>query len=107
MKIEITVELTNGNTETYTAQPPEWVKWEKMTGFTIGQAQDKIGVADLVFLAYHAMKREAGGKPSRLWINGLKRLPTFRSVTATQKLQSRKPKPHDRRTGGRDWNSDE
>ena len=63
MKIEITVELTNGNTETYTAQPPEWVKWEKMTGFTIGQAQDKIGVADLVFLAYHAMKREAGGKP--------------------------------------------
>jgi hypothetical protein len=63
MKIEITVELTNGNTETFTAQPPEWVKWEKMTGFTIGQAQDKIGVADLVFLAYHAMKREAGGKP--------------------------------------------
>ena len=63
MKIEITVELTNGNTETFTAQPPEWLKWEKMTGFTIGQAQDKIGVADLVFLAYHAMKREAGGKP--------------------------------------------
>ena len=63
MKIEITVELTNGNTETFTAQPPEWVKWEKMTGFTIGQAQDKIGVADLVFLAYHAMKREAGSKP--------------------------------------------
>ena len=27
------------------------------------QAQDKIGIADLLFLAWNAMKREAGGKP--------------------------------------------
>jgi hypothetical protein len=32
-------------------------------GHTISQAQDKIGISDLVFLAYHAMKREAAGKP--------------------------------------------
>jgi hypothetical protein len=24
---------------------------------------EKLGIADLLFLAYHAMKREAGGKP--------------------------------------------
>jgi hypothetical protein len=29
----------------------------------VSQAQEKIGISDLVFLAYHAMKREAGGKP--------------------------------------------
>jgi hypothetical protein len=34
-----------------------------MSGNTISQAQEKIGIADLVFLAYHAMKRAAAGKP--------------------------------------------
>jgi|TARA_R110000868_G_scaffold389260_1_gene658454 hypothetical protein len=63
MKLGITVEFNNGSQETYTAQPPEWVKWEKSTGFIVSQAQEKIGIADLIFLAYHAMKREAGGKP--------------------------------------------
>lgn len=63
MKLAITIEYTEGNTETYTAQPPEWAKWEGKTGFTIQQAQEKIGIADLMFLAYHAMKRESAGKP--------------------------------------------
>ena len=63
MKLEIAVTFTNETTETFTAQPPEWVRWEKSTGFIITQAQDKIGISDLVFLAYYAMKREAGGKP--------------------------------------------
>jgi hypothetical protein len=39
------------------------VKWEKSTGNIISQAQEKIGLSDLIFLAYHAMKREAAGKP--------------------------------------------
>tara|TARA_R110000868_G_scaffold84859_2_gene239048 strand:+ start:66 stop:341 length:276 start_codon:yes stop_codon:yes gene_type:complete len=63
MKLPITIEFTNGKSETYTAQPPEWVKWEKMSGNIISQAQDKIGISDLIFLAYHAMKRQAGGSP--------------------------------------------
>ena len=61
MKLPITIEYSNGDQITYTAAPPEWVKWEKHTGHTI--AQEKIGISDLVFLAYHAMKREAAGKP--------------------------------------------
>jgi hypothetical protein len=63
MKLAITIEYSAGSTETYTAQPPEWAKWEGKTGFTIQQAQEKIGIADLMFLAYHAMKRESAGKP--------------------------------------------
>jgi hypothetical protein len=63
MKLPITIEFNGGESATYIAAPPEWVKWEKSTGNTVSQAQDKIGISDLVFLAYHAMKREAGGKP--------------------------------------------
>jgi len=63
MKLPITIEYTSGEQATYVAQPPEWAKWEKQTGLTIGQAQEKMGISDLMFLAYHAHKREAGGKP--------------------------------------------
>ena len=71
MKLPITIEYNDGAQITYTAAPPEWVKWEKATGNTISQAQQKIGISDLVFLAYHAMKREAAGKavkPYEAWI---------------------------------------
>jgi len=63
MKLPITIEYGNGSSETYIAQPPEWAKWELKTGNIISQAQDKIGISDLMFLAYHAMKRNSGGKP--------------------------------------------
>jgi hypothetical protein len=63
MKLPITIEYMSGDSGTYTAQPPEWAKWENKTGYTISQAQDKIGISDLLFLAWNAMKREAGGKP--------------------------------------------
>ena len=63
MKLPITIEYQDGVQATYIAAPPEWVKWEKNTGKTISHAQSNIGISDLVFLAYHAMKREAGSKP--------------------------------------------
>jgi hypothetical protein len=63
MKLPITIEYNNGEQATFVAAPPEWVRWEKHTGNTIAQAQEKMGISDLVFLAYHAMKREAAGKP--------------------------------------------
>jgi len=63
MKLPILIEFNSGEKETYVCQPPEWAKWEKAVGKTIGQAQESIGIWDLMFLAYHAMKREAGGKP--------------------------------------------
>jgi hypothetical protein len=63
MKLPITIEYNDGTQATFTAAVPEWVRWEKHTGNTIAQAQDKMGISDLIFLAYYAMKREAGGKP--------------------------------------------
>lgn len=63
MKLSIKVETVNGEINHYTAQPPEFMKWEQKTGYTIQQAQEKIGIADLMFLAFNAMKREAAGKP--------------------------------------------
>jgi hypothetical protein len=70
MKLAITIEYTSGDTGIYVAHPAEWAKWENKSGFTIGQAQDKMGVSDLLFLAYHAMKRESAGKavkPYDVW----------------------------------------
>lgn len=63
MKLAITMEFTNGESATYTALPPEWMKWEQKTGNTIQQVSERLGIADLMFLAYHAMKRESAGKP--------------------------------------------
>ena len=63
MKLPITIEYNSGEQATYIAQPPEWAKWEQKTGNTIAQAQEKMGISDLMFLAYHAHKREAAGKP--------------------------------------------
>jgi hypothetical protein len=63
MKLQITIEFNSGETETYIAQPPEFVKWEAKTGYTIQQAGEKMGVSDFIFLAYNSMKRNAGGKP--------------------------------------------
>ena len=63
MKLQIHIETNDGKTATTTAQPPEFAKWEQKTGFTIQQAQEKIGISDLMFLAWNALKREAAGKP--------------------------------------------
>jgi hypothetical protein len=63
MKLPIQIEYGNGQIETHIAQVPEWSKWEQKTGNTISQVQEKIGLNDLLFLAYHAMKRSAAGKP--------------------------------------------
>ena len=63
MKLPIIIEFNSGETETYMAQPPEFAKWEKATSKTISQAQDSIGMWDLMFLAYNSMKRQSGGKP--------------------------------------------
>ncbi len=74
MKLPIQIEFNSGEVETYTAQPPEWAKWEKATGNTISNAKESIGIWDLMFLAYNAMKRESGGKPVKsfeIWMENV------------------------------------
>ena len=71
MKLTITITYNSGEEATYIAQPPEWVKWEKQTGCSIKDWDDKGGISGLMFLAYHAHKREQGGKPVKpfeVWI---------------------------------------
>ena len=74
MKMAITIEYSTGDVETYTAQPPEWARWELKTGNTITNAHEKMGANDLLFLAYYAMKREMAGKPVKpfeIWCEGV------------------------------------
>jgi hypothetical protein len=63
LKLHLTTEYQSGESETFVILPPEWAKWEKHTGFTIQQVQEKLGVSDLLFLAWNCSKREAAGKP--------------------------------------------
>ena len=65
MKLPITITYNSGDEATYTAQPPEWAKWERETKNVISQAKEKMGIWDLMFLAYHAYKRESAGKPTK------------------------------------------
>lgn len=70
MKLQVTIEFVSGENETYLVLPPEFMKWEQKTGNTIQQIAEKLGIADLMFLAYHSMKREAAGKtvkPFEVW----------------------------------------
>jgi hypothetical protein len=70
MKLNIEVEYFSGEAVTFVAASPEWSKWESKTGKTIQQAES-IGVNDLLFLGFNAMKREAAGtpvKPYEVWI---------------------------------------
>jgi hypothetical protein len=60
MKSQINITYNSGEQASYIAQPPEYAKWEKATGKNIS---DIGGVWDILFLAYNAMKREAGNKP--------------------------------------------
>ena len=70
MKLQVTIEFVTGENKTYIVLPPEFMKWEQKTGNTIQQIAEKLGIADLMFLAYHSMKREAAGKtvkPFEVW----------------------------------------
>jgi hypothetical protein len=75
MKQAIKVEFNDGVVATYVAAPPEWAKWEEKTGKNIGSvAETGLGIADLMFLAYCAMKRESAGKPVmsyEIWREGI------------------------------------
>jgi hypothetical protein len=70
MKTEITIQYQGGESVTYVAEAPEWMKWEMRTSKTIQQASE-IGITDLLFLGYSAMKRSMAGKPVKpfeVWV---------------------------------------
>lgn len=71
MKTTLKIEYFSGEAVEYTAAAPEWAKWEQKTGKSVQVAESVIGIWDLLFLAYNAMKREKAGspvKPFEVWI---------------------------------------
>ena len=71
MKTILKIEYFSGEAVDYLAAAPEWAKWEQKTGKSVQVASESIGIWDLLFLAYNAMKREKAGspvKPFEVWI---------------------------------------
>jgi hypothetical protein len=82
MKTIIEITHNSGEVVRHIAAPPEWAKWEDKTGLTIQQAESKIGISDILFLAYHAMKRENAGKPVKsyeVWVETVADVATIKS----------------------------
>ena len=82
MKIELEVTYSSGEVATYVAANPEWVKWERKFETTVNEAESKLGLEGLNFLAYHAMKREAAGspvKPYEIWIETVEEISSKKS----------------------------
>jgi len=83
MRTELEVTYISGDVATYVAANPEWVKWERKFQTTVNEAESKLGLEGLNFLAYHAMKREAGGnpvKPYEVWVETVESINTKQSV---------------------------
>lgn len=83
MRTELEVTYISGDVATYVAANPEWVKWERKFQTTVNEAESKLGLEGLNFLAYHAMKREAGGnpvKPYEVWVETVESITTKKSV---------------------------
>jgi len=70
IKIGITIQYFSGESESFIASTPEFVKWERKTGLKVTQFGDNVGLDDLLFLGYNAKKREQAGqaiKPFEAW----------------------------------------
>ncbi len=72
MRLQINVTYHSGESELATVLPPEWIKWETSTKRKITNVNDDhLGISDLAFLAYSALKREKAGqpvKPYEIWV---------------------------------------
>lgn len=64
MRLQINVTYHSGESELATVLPPEWIKWETNTKRKITNVNDDhLGISDLAFLAYSAIKRQKAGQP--------------------------------------------
>ena len=62
MQQQITIKYTDGTETSYTVRPPDYARWEMATKKVISQFG---GMWDILYVAHSAMKREAGGKPTK------------------------------------------
>lgn len=62
MQKQLTITYGSGDMATVVAYPPDFAKWERAEKKSIREFS---GIWDLLFIAYSALKREAGGKPMK------------------------------------------
>jgi hypothetical protein len=58
----ITIKYIDGTETSYQVRPPDYARWEMTTKKVISQFG---GMWDILYVAHSAMKREAGGKPTK------------------------------------------
>lgn len=71
MQQNITIKYIDGSEETFMVRPPDYARWEMATKKVISQFG---GMYDILFVAHNAMKREAGGKPTKaldIWMESV------------------------------------
>jgi hypothetical protein len=71
MQQQITIKYTDGSETTYMVRPPDYARWEMTTKKVISQFG---GMWDILFVAHSAMKRDAGGKPTKpldIWMESV------------------------------------
>lgn len=71
MQQQITIKYNDGSEEMYVVRPPDYARWEMATKKTISQFG---GMWDILFVSHSAMKREAGGKPTKsldIWMENV------------------------------------
>jgi len=62
MQQQITIKYIDGTETSYMVRPPDYARWEMATKKVISQFG---GMYDILYVAHSAMKREAGGKPTK------------------------------------------
>jgi hypothetical protein len=71
MQQNITIKYIDGSEDTYLVRPPDYAKWEMTTKKVISNFG---GMWDILFVAHSAMKRDAGGKPTKpleIWMESV------------------------------------
>jgi hypothetical protein len=71
MQQQITIKYIDGTETTYMVRPPDYARWEMATKKVISQFG---GMWDILYVAHSAMKREAGGKPTKtldVWMESI------------------------------------
>jgi hypothetical protein len=71
MQQQITIKYIDGTETTYMVRPPDYARWEMATKKVISQFG---GMWDILYVAHSAMKREAGGKPTKtldIWMESV------------------------------------
>ncbi len=71
MQQQITIKYIDGTETSYMVRPPDYARWEMATKKVISQFG---GMWDILYVAHSAMKREAGGKPTKtldIWMESV------------------------------------